>query len=117
VTQIDDWVLEFALEFNSGLSQYIDTNSLPLVRAGTTPVADINRVIEQALPQVSWFYYPWADIPPEFWELVALTYRHRSDVRINLSNSHELSERIGIPVHNRNVPNLWVMTVEAIDIT
>jgi hypothetical protein len=38
-------------------------------------------------------------------------------VRINLSDSHELSQRIGIPVANRNVPNLWILTVEAIDIT
>ena len=117
MTQIDDWVLEFALGFNSAVSQYIDMDSLPLVRAGTSPVADISDVIEQALPQVSWFYYPLEEIPTEFWELIALHYQTRSDVRINLSNSHELSERVGIPVGNRNIPDLWVLTVEAIDIT
>jgi hypothetical protein len=117
VNQIDDWVLEFAVEFNTAMSQYIDTDTLPLVRAGTRPVVDINRVIEQGLPQVFWYYYRWDDIPPEFWELVALTYRRRPDVRINLSNSYELSQRVGIPVENRNMPNLWILTVEAIDIT
>jgi hypothetical protein len=112
MTQIDDWVLEFAIEFNSIVSQYIDNDSLPLVCAGTSPVADINRVVKQARPQVSWFYYEWTDMPREYWELVALHYRTRSDVRINLSDSHELSLRVGIPVASRNVPDLWIMTVE-----
>ena len=117
MTQIDDWILEFAIEFNSMVSQYIDNDSLPLVRAGTSPIADITDVIERGTPQVSWFYYPLEQIPTEFWELIALHYRTRSDVRINLSDSHELSQRVGIPVANRNVPNLWILTVEAIDIT
>jgi hypothetical protein len=117
VTQIDDWILEFAIEFNSVVSQYIDNDSLPLVRAGTSPIVDISNVIAQGTPQVFWFYYHLEEIPAEFWELIALHYRTRSDVRINLSDSYELSQRVGIPVDKRNVPNLWVLTVEAIDIT
>ena len=111
MTAIEHWANEFALEF------YMVSQTLPVIRPGTRPVLDITSVVDHGPGQIFWFYYTWADIPAEFWELVALTYRHRPDLVINLSNSHELSERIGIPINLRNVPDLWVMTVEAIDIT
>lgn len=114
MTQIDDWILEFAIEFNSMVSLYIDNDSLPLVRAGTSPIVDITDVIERGTAQIYWFYYTWEDMPVEYWELIALHYQTRSDVRINLSDSHELSRRIGIPVDNRNVPDLWILTVESL---
>lgn len=109
--QTKDWATEFALEF------YMASHTLPIIRAGSRPVLDITAVIAHGPGEIFWFYYTWADIPAEFWELIALTYRRRPDVVINLSNSHELSERIGIPVDDRNVPDLWVMAVEALDIT
>ena len=114
VNQIDDWILEFAIEFNSIVHHYMPGTCFPIIRPGTSPIVDIRGVIEQGTTQIAWFYYTLEDMPVEYWELVALHYQTRSDVRVNLSDSHELSRQVGIPVAQRNIPDLWILTVESL---
>lgn len=100
-----DWEQEFS-------SKFFDlTNSFPIMRAGTTPLKDI-QVSKLAGSKQWWFTYPLGRYKAMDWYDVLDTIRYDTEVQVDISSALELSQNIGIPVNQRNIPNLWVMCVD-----
>ena len=103
-TQEEQWHREFS-------AYYFDhTKRMPLFIAGDTPTIDIRTI--QSLPSIeeAWFYYPLDQYNLDYWELLELGDWH--SVVCQLSTAQQLSERIGIPTVDRNIPSLWILHIE-----
>lgn len=85
------------------------------MRAGSTPLKDI-QVSRLAGARQWWFTYPLGRYKTMDWYDVLENIRYDTDIQVDISSALELSESIGIPVSERNIPNLWVMCVEVFGI-
>ena len=84
--------------------------TLPVITAGSDPAFDIAAVITAGPGQQHWFYYNRSDYSAEFFALLNLKLCHHRNIRINTASAEFVSEAVGIPVAERRVPDLWVLT-------
>lgn len=101
-----DWQTE--VEF----SYFRQLQSLPNIHAGEHPYRDIEVVGAMRDRRIIWFYYDIEDYTADYWSLLLLHYTFDRDFDVNLTTALDLSDRLGIPVRDRNIPALWIMSVE-----
>ena len=100
---IDEWRDEFLIEY------YQHTNVLPIIIPGTRPPVDIQAVAESRSKN-AWFWYPFLKYSPKYWN--RLLDQDHGGVVIHISTAIQISETIGIPVYEREMPNVWIVAME-----
>ena len=100
---IEEWRDEFLIEY------YQHTNVLPIIIPGTRPPLDI-QVVAQSRGKNAWFWYPFLKYSPRYWN--RFLDQDHDDVVIHISTAIQISETIGIPVDERNMPNVWIVAME-----
>lgn len=104
--QIRDWQEEFEVVW------FGHTQTVPAIIEGSKPGMDL-IIAEQLGPgKIYYFYYPLEEYPPDYWSLFNLQMTNKPQLRVMLSTAEELSNTIGIPVWERNIPGLWILSVE-----
>jgi hypothetical protein len=102
--QIQAWINEVEQLY------YDMIGTLPAITAGSDPAFDIAAVVTAGPGQQHWFYYNRSDYSAHFWALLNLKLCHHPNIRINTASAEFVSQQVGIPVEQRRVPDLWVLT-------
>lgn len=101
---VEVWKREF------GAYYYGLTNTFPMFVEGKTPGIDIAAFMRASDIKTAWFIYPLEEYTLDYWELFELA--EWSGFEAQLSTAEQLSQTIGIPVWDRNIPGLWIMHLE-----
>ena len=104
--QIKDWQTEVELTY------YEHINTVPLIHKGSTPFKDVEVVKRLSHRRIVWFYYDIDRIPTDLWSLFLLKFMFSKEYDVQLTTAIDLSDRLGIPHKERNIPALWILSVE-----
>lgn len=101
---LEQWQDEFLLEY------YRYSEMLPMMAEGTRPLVDLKTLVDSRYKNV-WFWYPLEEFSPAFWRGFR---RHCSaaGIGIHFSTAEQISETIGIPVWDREIPSIWLVALE-----
>lgn len=103
---IEEWRDEFLIEY------YQHTNVLPIIIQGSRPPVDAMAVAE-SVSKTAWFWYPFRRYSPQYWNRF-LDHCDRNGLQVHISTAAQISDTIGIPVDEREMPNIWVVAMEKI---
>jgi hypothetical protein len=104
--EVELWRDEFRQTF------YNYTNSQPIILPGTRPVVDV-KVLKISDYDSVWFWYPLNNYSPNYWYRF-FNYCDENSITMYISTANQISETIGIPVWDRNIPSIWIMCLEKI---
>jgi len=104
--QLFDWQSEVEISY------FNQIQTLPLIHKGSNPYKDVEVVNRMRERRIVWFYYDIEDYVADYWSLLLLHYTFNKDFDVQLTTALQLSENLGIPVQERNIPPLWIMSVE-----
>jgi len=103
---IEDWQSEVEITYFS------HTRSLPLIHRGKNPYEDIEVVRRLGIGRIHWFYYSLESVTEDFWNLFLVHFLYEGVFETQLTTALDLSNRLGIPIQERNIPNLWLLSIE-----
>lgn len=101
---IEEWRDEFLIEY------YQHTNVLPIILAGSRPSVDA-RAVAESQAKNAWFWYPYQRYSARYWNKF-LNLCDENEVIVHISTAVQISETIGIPIDEREMPNIWVVAME-----
>ena len=104
--QLFDWRSEVEISYFNAIQQ------LPFIHKGSNPYKDIQIVNRLMDRKIVWFYYDIDSYSADYWSLLLLKYEFDPDHTVQLSTALDISDRLGIPVCERNIPPMWVLSVE-----
>lgn len=102
--QIELWRDEFQQTF------YHHTGTHPIILPGTRPIVDL-QVLKVSDYHSVWFWYRLDSYTPNYLKrFLQICVQH--GVVAYISTANQLSENIGIPVWERDIPSIWITALE-----
>jgi hypothetical protein len=94
------------------LTCFSTVNTIPLITKGSNPYKDMEVVKRMSHRRIVWFYYDIDDYSSDFWSVFLLHSLYSDTFDLNLSTAFDLSDRVGMAVDPRDIPPLWVLSVD-----
>jgi hypothetical protein len=112
MSHYEPWIPEFQTRY------YELTGHLLVIQPGQDPAHDVALVEHIGPGRNYWFLYEFDTWDTEYWSIFLALFRDHPGLDLHVSSALVLSERIfGSRVFELSVPDVWVLTVEALPIT